>query len=409
MSKRSRNTNQISGFRKLESKPKGGSELEPLLHSEHTVEIEKLVVGGDGLARLQYQNKSLVVFVPQSAPQETVKIKIVNVEKNHLTGEIVKIIKPSDSRRLAPCEYFSTCGGCNWQHISESEQVYQKELMLTDLLKKFLPNTNYTLLPSVKSDLNFNYRNRIQLKQKNSELGYFKKSSHEIIDINSCLLAEKEISEQIIFLKKSLSPSEELKKFELRINHLNKFEHYAIGEDGEGLSFSQVNNNINKKLVAQTIEIIKKVSPSFITELYSGAGNFTFEILAALKNVKIESAELNSKLTDFAKKRSDDLNVNNRLLTFTTDCESFVKKQALSEQLILLDPPRAGCSEAVLESIIKANSKNIVYVSCHPVFLARDLKKILATKPDYKIEHLQIFDMFPQTDHFETLIWLKKA
>lgn len=409
MSKRSRNTNQIAGFRKLESTSKGGSELEPLLHSEHTVEIEKLIVGGDGLARLEYQGKSLVVFVPQSAPEEQVRIKITKVEKNHLSGEIIKILKPSTARRPAPCEYFNTCGGCNWQHITESEQIYQKELILTDLFKKFLPQTKYTLLSSVKSDLNFNYRNRIQLKQKNSQLGYFKKSSHEIIDIDSCLLAEKEISDQIVNLKKSLSPSEELKKFELRINHLNKFEHYPIGEDGEGLSFSQVNNNVNKKLIAQTLQIIKKIGPGFITELYSGAGNFTFEILASLEQVKIESAELNSKLTDFAKQRVLDLKLGNRLSTFTTDCESFVKKNTMSEQLILLDPPRAGCSAEVLDKIIQTNSKNIVYISCHPVFLARDLKKILSVRADYKIEHLQIFDMFPQTDHFETLIWLKKA
>lgn len=408
MSKRSRN-NTIAGFRKLESQTKRGSELEPLLHSVHTVEIEKLVVGGDGLARLQYQDKSLVVFVSQTAPQELVKVKITKVEKNHLTGELIEVLRPSVARRAAPCEYFYSCGGCNWQHISESEQVYQKELILIDLFKKFLPDTKYSLLPSAKSDLNFNYRNRIQLKLQNENLGYFKKSSHEIVDIKSCLLAEPEISNQILDLKKTLNSSAEIKKFELRINHLNKFEYYPIGEDGEGLSFSQVNNNVNKKLVAQTVEIIKKINPTFITELYSGAGNFSFAILKELQLVKIESVELNSKLTEFAKKVAAELNFENRLSTFTSDCEDFVKKNKLSEQIVLLDPPRSGCSEAVLEQIISSRSQNIVYVSCHPVFLARDLKKILATKTDYRIEHLQIFDMFPQTDHFETLIWLKKA
>jgi 23S rRNA (uracil1939-C5)-methyltransferase len=408
MSKRSRK-NTIAGFKKLESQTKRGTELVPLLHSEHIVEIEKLVVGGDGLARLQYQDKSLVVFVPQTAPQEKVKIKITKVEKNHITGEILEVLIPSEARRVVPCEYFNSCGGCNWQHISETEQIYQKELILIDLFKKFLPDTKYSLFPSVKSDLNFNYRNRIQLKQQIGKLGYFKKSSHEIVDITSCLLAEKEISDQILNLKNSLKPSAELKKFELRINHLNKFEYYPIGEDGEGLSFSQVNSNVNEKLVDQTIKIIKKIKPQLITELYSGAGNFTFAIMKALNQVKIESVELNSKLTDFAKKIALDLKVENRLLTFTSDCENFVKKNKLSGELVILDPPRAGCPEEVVEQLLRSNTKNIIYISCHPVFLARDLKKIMAVKSDYKIEHLQIFDMFPQTDHFETLIWLKKA
>ena len=407
MNNKPRSQNKINGFKKLEF-IKGGSELEPLLHSEHKVEIEKLVVGGDGLGRIKHQEKSLVVFVPQTAPEEIVKIKITKVEKNHLTGELLEIIKPSTARRTAPCEYFNSCGGCSWQHISESEQVYQKELILHDLLKKFIPNSHYTFSPTVRSDLSFNYRNRIQLKQRNNQFGYFKKSSHEIVDIDHCMLAEKEISDQILNLKKSLNPSAELTKFELRINHLNKFEHYPIGEDGEDISFSQVNNNVNQKLVAKTLEIVKEINPSLITELYSGAGNFTFSILAALKNVKIKSAELNAKLTAFANQKLLDLKLQDRLFLHTTNCETFVAQQPLSEELVLLDPPRAGCSEAVLERIIRSNTKNIVYISCHPTFLARDLKKILAAKPNYKIEHLQIFDMFPQTDHFETLIWLKK-
>lgn len=407
MNNKPRNLNKINGFKKLEF-TKRGSELEPLLHSEHKVEIEKLVVGGSGIGRIKYEDKSLVVFVPQAAPEEVVKIKITTVEKNHLTGELLEIIKPSPARRAAPCEYFNTCGGCNWQHITESEQIYQKELILNDLLKKFIPTVHYTFLPTVRSEMSFNYRNRIQLKQQNSQLGYFKKSSHEIVDIEHCMLAEKEISDQILNLKKSLRPAAELTKFELRINHLNKFEHYPIGDDGEELSFSQVNNNINQKLVAKTLEIVKTINPSLITELYSGAGNFTFAILSALENVKIKSVELNSKLTAFANQKLLDLKLENRLFLHTSNCDSFVKQQELSEDLILLDPPRAGCSETVIERIIRSNSKNIVYISCHPAFLARDLKKILSAKPNYKIEHLQIFDMFPQTDHFETLIWLKK-
>lgn len=409
MNNKSRNTHQISGFKKLESTPKRGSELEPLLHSEHSVQIEKLVVGGAGLARLTYQDKSLVVFVPQTAPNELVKIKITRVEKNHLAAELIEVLKPSSDRRAAPCPYFNSCGGCNWQHITEHEQISQKELILRDLLHKFIPDAQYTLLPTVKSQNSFNYRNRIQLKQLQGKLGYFKKSSHEIVDIESCLLAEKEISDQISNLKKSLRPTNEIKKFELRINHLNKFEHYPIGEDGEGLSFSQVNNSVNEKLVSQTLEIVKKINPSFMTELYSGAGNFTFALLNAMSDLKIESAELNSKLTSFANQKLTELKLQKRLFFFTTDCESFVKRRDLSSELVLLDPPRAGCSEDVIEQIIRSNSKNLVYISCHPVFLARDLKKILSARADYKIEHLQIFDMFPQTDHFETLIWLKKA
>lgn len=378
------------------------------MHSEHTAEIEKLVVGGQGLARIQYQDKFLVVFIPRTAPQEQVRFRITHVEKNHLQAEVVQVLKPSPSRRDAPCEYFTNCGGCSWQHISETEQLKQKELILTDLFKKFISNIPYELKPSVSSKNGFHYRNRIQLKQLGTELGYFRRGSHDIVDINHCLIAEKEISDRIPEVKAKLRPAKELKKFELRINHLGQFEHYPIGNDGEGLSFSQVNNDVNGHLVSTTLDLIKQKNPKSITELYAGAGNFTFPLLQELPESTIESAEMNPKLTSFATEKLKSLKLQKRLFAFTTDCESFLARRPLSEEMILLDPPRSGCSDQVINKLIQSNASNIVYISCHPVFLARDLQKILAARPDYRITHSQIFDMFPQTDHFETLVMLSK-
>lgn len=386
-----------------------GSDLGPLLHSEHIVTIEKLLVGGDGLARIPYQDKRLVVFLKLAVPNEKVKIKITLIEKNHLIGEILEIIETSPLRRQPPCIYFEKCGGCTWLHITEAEQQRQKEQILTDLFKKFIPQIEYKLLPTISSEKNLGYRNRIQLKQLGSELGYFTKGSHQIVDISSCAIAANEISEQIPKIKTILKPSDSIKKFELRINQLNQFEYYPIGNRGEELSFSQVNNSVNIKLVQRVTEIIQQLNPQFLTELYAGAGNFTFPLLAALPLLQIESAELNSQLTTFATKKLTELKLQKRLFAFTTDCESFVKRRVLSKEFILLDPPRSGCSEDVINKIIYTNPESVLYISCHPVFLVRDIKKILSHNTDYKIESLQIFDMFPQTDHFETLVLLRRS
>lgn len=387
---------------------KRGSETESLLHSEHVVDIEKLVIGGDGLARIKFQQKSLVVFVPLTAPREKVKIKIIRVEKNHLIGQLIEIQVPSDSRVQPVCSYFSTCGGCSWQHVSEAEQVLQKELILIDLIKKSLPSVTFELLPTVTSKSGFNYRNRIQLKQLGRELGYFRKSSHEIVDIAACPIAKVEISDQILKIKSSLKPTTEIKKYELRINHLDQFEFYQIGDAGEGLSFSQVNNEVNGALIEAIVRLIKTTSPEFLTELYAGAGNFTFPLLNELPRLRIESVELNSKLTAFSTKKLIELKLQKRLFAFTADCESFVERRSISQEFVLLDPPRSGCSDSVIEKIISSAPQNILYVSCHPAFLVRDLKKIVQARPEYKISHLQIFDMFPQTDHFETVVLLKQ-
>lgn len=389
-------------------KSKRGSELGSLLHSEAIVEIEKLVVGGDGLARIEFQQKPVVVFVPRSAPGDQLKVKITSAEKNHLTAEIVEILKPSAARRQAPCVYYDKCGGCNWQHVTEDMQISQKEKILTDLMQKFLPDVPYQLQPLVKSERSFNYRNRIQLKQLGTSLGYFKRGSHEIVDIDACLIAEEEISKQIPEIKKKLRPSQEVRKFELRLNHEEKFESYPIGQDGEGLSFAQVNRGVNEVLVQAVKDMVSTITPTEVTELYAGAGNFTFPLIEVLPQARFEAVELNSKLTQFAVQKIAQKSLQKRLFFFTSDCESFTERRSLSPELVLLDPPRAGCSEQVLKNISSANPRHIIYISCHPVHLARDLKTLMKSGRNYNIRHLQVFDMFPQTDHFETLVWLEK-
>lgn len=387
---------------------KRGSALEPLLHSTQDITIEKLVVGGDGLGRIEFNGKPVVVFVPRAAPGDQLKVRINKAEKNHLNGEILEILKPSPQRQEAHCEYFKNCGGCSWQHITEDEQVRQKEQILQDLLKKFIPDVNYELKPTIRGQNTLHYRNRIQLKHLGNQLGYFKRGSHQIVDIESCPLAEKEISEKISQIKSSLKNSPDLTKYELRINQLNEFEYYPIGEDGEGLSFSQVNREINLRLVDEASHLIREASPTFITELYAGAGNFTFSISNQLSQARIEAVEMNPKLTRFAVQNLQQKKLQSRLSFFTSDCESFVKRRQLSSEFILLDPPRAGCSEIVLNKILAASAKHLLYISCHPVFLARDLQKIFKLQPSYKISEIRIFDMFPQTDHFETLVLLTK-
>ncbi len=376
------------------------------LNTEHIVTVEKMAVGGAGVARIPFNEKLIVVFIDRVAPNEKVKIKIIAAEKNYLKAVLIEIITPSPFRREAPCEYFKNCGGCSWQHIEETEQVRQKETILKELLHKFIPDIAYSLEPTITSKFSFNYRNRIQLKHKNGRLGYFQRETHEIVDIDYCLIADKKISEQIPLLRQKLKPSSELKKYELRLNQENIFESYKIGETGEGLAFSQVNNFVNAELVSSVVEIVKKISPSFLTELYAGSGNFSFELLKEAKTLKIESAELNEELTTFAIKKMFALGFQKRIFAFTANCDHFVQRRPLSKEFILLDPPRAGCSEIVLNKVAEVQPQSLIYISCHPVYLARDLKRLMSNSTRYKIDKIQIFDMFPQTDHFETLVHL---
>ncbi len=208
------------GFRKLtpqvNESNKRGSGLESLLHSEHIVTIEKMSIGGDGVARIPVLDRTVVVFIPKSAPQDELKIKISQTEKTFLFGEIIQIIKPSPFRRDPPCPVALDCGGCSWQQFAESEQINQKELLLKELFKKFLPDVKHDLLPTITSDKNFEYRNRIQLKHFQNKLGYFKSNSHDIVPITDCLIAEPPIRAKVAELVQTLKPTVELKKYEIK-------------------------------------------------------------------------------------------------------------------------------------------------------------------------------------------------
>lgn len=383
-----------------------GSNLESLLHSEQIVSVEKMAVGGSGVSRLLVGDKSVVVFIPYAAPSDQLKIKITRVEKNFLLAEIIQILTPSPSRRSAPCEYFGACGGCLWQHLKDDEQITQKELILKDLFKKFLPNLEYKLLETVSTPEKLGYRNRIQLKQLGQKVGYFRHESHEIVEINNCLISEPAIQKYIPEFKNKLKPSDKLRKFEIKINQNQGVEHYPLGERGEGLAFSQVNRFVNQKLVDKVVEIISELKPSYITELYAGAGNFTFPIANKLPGSTIQAVELSSELTKFAVEKIKSEKKHKQITFFTTKSETYCRtSSALSEELVLLDPPRSGCDSEVITMLARKKPKTILYISCHPVNLARDLQALASI---YKISELQIFDMFPQTDHFETLCLLSR-
>ena len=399
--KRQENKNPIS--------KKRDSQLESLLHSEHDISIEKLAVGGSGIGRIDYQDKKLVVFVPKSAPDDLLRVRITHVEKNFLNGEIVSILKPSPFRREAPCPYFKDCGGCSWQHIDEKHQIAQKELILKDLFKKFLPEQKYDLLPTVVSPNNFEYRNRIQLKQMGTKLGYFKPESHDLVDIEDCLISEKPLRDWLKTNKSKIRPSDKLLKHELKINAEGKVEFYKIGAQSEGLSFSQVNRFVNDLLVNTVVDLAKGTNPRSLTEFYAGAGNFTFPLAAISKDLQIDAIELNPDLTAKAVDVIKSQKLHKQIRFYTTKSELFPLRNTMSSDLIMLDPHRQGCEKSLLVKIAETKPKFLLYISCHPVSLVRDLQVLNQNGFHFEMRHLQIFDMFPQTDHFETLCLLELA
>ncbi len=370
------------------------------------VKIEKLSFGGDGIAR----HDGLVYFVPFSAPGDRLKIQITEKKKNFARAEIVEILQPGPSRVKPPCPVFGRCGGCTWQHISYEEQLRQKQMIVEEQLARTLKN-QISVSPIVPSPNQYRYRNRIQLKYDGKNLGFYARQSHDIVDIQDCPITEEILAQEIPALKKNLSSkkAEAIPKIELLITSQGKVE--TIFEDSpfEGVGFSQVNTAQNKNLLSAVMDWMKDLSAEVIYDLYAGAGNFSFPLLQQFPKSTVIGVELSGKSVRLAQNLIQSMNLSpNRMRFYLSDVELFLKRTVLKPgSIVLLDPPRMGCSENTLRYLAPQNLQKIFYISCNPAALARDLER-LREWGSWEPTRVQPFDMFPQTDHVETLVELTR-
>ena len=378
----------------------------PLLGSRLRLHIEKLAIGGNGVAR----HEGLVVFVPGAAPDEEVLAEVTLAKKNFLEAKILEIIKPSPFRRTPPCPVANICGGCNWQHLEESAQLSQKELLVKEALQKFNRDLSFEYLPIQKSPRSLRYRNRIQPKFYRGKFGFFARGSHSIVEVSDCPITEEILTARFTELKDwaAQKNSRDLLKLELYLSDQNEVRYGLITDEDDGVGFSQVNRFQNPQLLQTSLEWAGEVRYRQVHELYAGAGNFSFPLTEKYRNTVITAVELNPKLVARGRKQ----NISPSLTFVESDVESYIKKaQIHSEDLVFLDPPRAGANQEIMEKLALSGPKKIIYISCHPVSLARDLAWFFAKCREVgktaSLARVQTFEMFPQTDHVETIAELR--
>lgn len=371
------------------------------------LKIEKLSLGGDGIAR----KDGLVYFVPMTAPGDTILAQVLESKKNFAKAKLVKVLSPSENRIEAPCPYYGDCGGCNWQHLNYETQVSQKELIVREQLRAF-NSDNPQYFPIFKSPKDFRYRNRIQLKYKKPLLGFFARKSHQIIDIKDCLICEEPVAKAFANTRQLLEEkkSAEVPKIELLLNpQTEKVEISFEDSPFEGVGFSQVNRFQNENLIAKTLEWALENNQNgepYFYDLYAGAGNFTFPFMEKLPKYETVAVELSSKSVQLAQEKIKSLGIPaKKLKFFLSDVELFLKRNSLHKNsLVLIDPPRVGCSENTMKYLAQQKINRILYVSCNPSALARDIQRLKQfSSQNWKLARVQAFDMFPQTDHVEVL------
>ncbi len=374
------------------------------------IKIDKVVQGGDGLGYLE--NKK-AVFVAGALKDEVVEIKITKESRNHCKAKIVNIIEASKDRVEDTCPYYGICGGCDLQHMDIKEQVKTKEGILLEHLQRFgkLDLSDIKIEESVTGS-DFGYRNRVRfhvdLNQR--RVGFLQSGSKELIEIDHCpILCDK--------LNYELAKPQRI----LKAARTNMFENRGRGKYIEVSAFAGddevtfgsetvsikilshtfiLNANVffqsNPYMMEQFIQyIISNVPSTKVMDLYSGVGTFS----AFLPDGTI-SVERQKECLELSK-----INAPNALF-FTGEVEKWGKKRTDFVDTIVVDPPRTGLFENVPKMLNSFEAKRIIYVSCNPVTLARDLK--LLTEFGFKVKSVKLFDFYPQTHHMESVVILDK-
>lgn len=455
--------------------------------------VESIGSNGEGIIK----KDGMVVFVPYALSGEEITYKVLKAEKKLAYGKLLEIKNPSSDRTDPICASYTKCGGCNLQHIKYDLQLEIKRNIVKNCFSK-IARLNVDVKPTVKSDLQFRYRNKLQLPVgfdgEKTVIGFYVQNSHRVVDIEDCYInpewtkdvirafrefvrisgikgyekqakdvrlreiTVKSVKNKLMIvavvtreqgfnsklLQKVLEENLSL-EFSLFLNvnsgesnviYGEKFikicgEDKLIGEmDGISyetgvLSFMQVNDNVCKKLYGAVIDYIGEECETVI-DAYSGAGLMT--ALLARKTKKAIGIEIIKEATEKANELAKINGLDDKITNYCGKCEELLPEIIKNERKtakklgLVLDPPRKGCDKAVIDAIKTSKPDVIVYVSCLPSTLARDIGLLVGTlveengeivkaqNPvgDYVIESVRGFDMFAQTKHMETLVCLTR-
>ncbi len=364
------------------------------------VKIENLDHNGRGIARIN--NK--ITFIENALPGEIVDINIIKEHKKYNEARVIKIIEKSKDRIAPKCPYYGECGGCEIMHMTYDSQLEFKKEKVKNILKKYADLEINPLI--VSSNQDFNYRNKITLHEKNDKVGYMRENTNEIIEIEECPLVMASINDYIKEIKLKIKVQlvvrtnekdeiiSNLKNEDLIIK-INNLSFYV-----DINSFFQVNNYICARIF-ETLENVLEETNTCL-DLYSGVG--TLSIVASKKSKKVYSIEVNPHSHKNALKNLKLNNINN-IEFMCGKVEDKIKEIKENIDVIITDPPRSGMDKTTINTIKELNPKKIIYISCDPMTLARDLNSL---KENYTIENIILFDMFPNTKHIETFCVLKR-
>jgi 23S rRNA (uracil1939-C5)-methyltransferase len=393
----------------------------------HELTIEKLVYGGDGLARIGTQ----AVFVPFAAVGDRLRVRITEVERNYARAVIEEIVIPSPTRREPPCVYFGGCGGCQLQHLDYQAQLEAKVAFVRESLSR-LGDIEWNGVIDTRAASEFGYRSRAEIKVSRNEdsqprIGYFRSGTQDVYEVPDCpiLLPAANRELQRLHTEPALIPNDATRVY-LTAGDDEVIVTPATGEnernddvDAFGTAYQKIAGinygfgvrsffQGNRLLVDELLRAaIGEARGQFAVDLYAGVGLFSLQLANTFEQVCAVEGNRTAANHGIENARANGIS-NVRYEPISVEAWLKYKSSELPRpDLVLLDPPRAGAGLAVIERIVAMASPLITYVSCDPATLARDLRTLLDY--GYHIDSITALDMFPQTFHVESVVQLRIA
>ena len=383
---------------------------------EIEVTVEKLVAGGEGLARFE----RIPIFVPRSAPGDRLRVRMTERRTSYGRAEIVEILQPGPGRREPPCPHFTECGGCDLQHLDEATQLKEK----VGAVRENLLRIGHFEIPKdlvVVPGSPWGYRLRAQLHiaptPRGNRLGYFARRSHDLVAVDHCPILVPELETRLAQFNRRIR-EESHRRIDV-----------AVGDDGltvaptipglprgevslgvgdftysfDASSFFQGHRQLLGDLVSHSVgekSGVEGDSEGHAFDLYAGVGLFSLPL--ARSYGKVLSIEGDRAAVRFGKRNARQNKVGN--VSFHAQAvETWVSQLPERPARVVVDPPRTGLSEAVRGALLEKRPRHLTYVSCNSATLARDLAQLSQV---YRATRLVLLDLFPQTGHLEAIVQL---
>jgi 23S rRNA (uracil1939-C5)-methyltransferase len=351
------------------------------------LKIEDIAFGGKGVGREQGKT----VFVPYTIEGEIVSAEIVREKKQFAEAELIEVKERSPDRVEPQCPYFGRCGGCVYQHISYEHQLAIKWRQVRDALQRIGKLKDVPIRPIIPSPKQCAYRNRVTVHAQDGVIGFFRRDSHQLIDIERCPISTDEVNRALT---------------ELRAQQYLRDGHYTLRVSASSRVFSQTNDDVADALRDLVVNLVPP-NQELLIDAYCGAGFFAKALLDKFERVigidwdKFAIATAKENVTEKETYIAGDV----ELELTRSDPERIRGRATVEGRLgsrrsltLIVDPPATGLSENVCKAIIDLAPQTLIYVSCNPPTLARDLREL---QDKFIIESVTPLDMFPQTAEIE--------